>query len=248
MKHHGKTRLARVLIGTFALLVAGAQVSAAESTAPATPAPVPVVMFKLPDAKMVPVTIPVDLFNGRNLDGWTYIAAGQPANLADVCQVKDGVIAITGVAGKATGFLLLPEVRENYRLHIEWRWTGTVTASTNGGILLHVSPGALQQGLWPISFQMQLKSTRAGDMISMASAANAEANAGLTANRQKDASEKPAGEWNTADIVVRGDTIETTLNGVLQNKVTKCTPASGRIGFQLEGHLFELRAIRLTPL
>ena len=248
MKHHGKTRLVRVLIGTFALLLSCARASAAESAAPATPAPAPVVMFKLPDAKTVPVTTPIDLFNGRNLDGWSYIAAGQPANLAEVCTVKDGVIAITGVAGKATGFLMLPEVRENYRLHVEWRWTGTVTASTNGGILLHVSPGALQQGLWPISFQMQLKSARAGDMISMATAASAEAAAGLTANRQKDASEKPAGEWNAADIVVRADTIETTINGVLQNKVTKCTPTSGRIGFQLEGHLFELRALRLSPL
>jgi hypothetical protein len=102
--------------------------------------------------------------------------------------------------------------------------------------------------MWPICFQVQLKTQRAGDMISMSTAANAEAAAGATANRLKDASEKPAGEWNAADIVVRGDTIEATINGVLQNKVTKCVPASGRIGFQLEGHLFELRAIRLSPL
>lgn len=248
MKHHGKTRPARtLLISALALFLAGARASAAESAAPAVKLTT-VTMLVLPAAKTAPVTAPVELFNGRNLDGWSYIAAGMPAKIADVCQVKDGVLAITGVAGKATGFLMLPEVRENYRLHVEWRWTGTVTASTNGGLLLHVSPGALQQELWPISFQMQLKSTRAGDMISMATAASAEAAAGATASRQKDASEKPAGEWNAADIVVRGDTIESTINGVLQNKVTKCVPTSGRIGFQLEGHLFELRAIRLSPL
>lgn len=246
MKHHGKTVPGRALACTAALLLAHPFAMAAE--APAATTPVPVVMLKLPDAKAVPVTAPVDLFNGRNLDGWSYLAAGQPANPAEVCTIRDGVLAITGVAGKSTGFLLLPEVRENYRLHVEWRWTGTVTASTNGGVLLHVSPGALQQGLWPVSFQMQLKSTRAGDMIAMAAAASAEAGPGLTANRQKDASEKPAGEWNSADITVRGDTIETTINGVPQNRITKCLPTSGRIGFQLEGHLFELRAVRLTPL
>jgi hypothetical protein len=33
-------------------------------------------------------------------------------------------------------------------------------------------------------------------------------------------SEKPLGEWNTCDIVCRGSSIEVTINGVLQNKVT----------------------------
>jgi hypothetical protein len=244
MKHHGKTRLARVLMGALTLWLSVHRASAAESPAP-TPPPV---LLSLAVAKAVPVTAPIELFNGRNLDGWTYLAAGQPANLADVCQVRYGVLAVTGVAGRSTGFLLLPEVRENYRLHLEWRWTGTVTASTNGGVLLHVTPGPLQQGLWPISFQMQLKAARAGDIISMSTAAAAEAAAGATASRQGDSSEKPAGEWNTADLIVRGDTIECTINGVPQNKITKCRPSSGRIGFQLEGHLFELRALRLSPL
>ncbi len=241
MKSLGKTRPGRWLAYTAALLCAG-------MPAPAAEAPAPVVMLQLSAAQPAPVTAPIELFNGWNLAGWTYLAAGQPANLADVCQVRDGVLAVTGVAGKSTGFLLLPEVRENYRLHVEWRWTGTVTASTNGGVLLHVSPGALQQGLWPISFQMQLKAARAGDMISMSTAAAAEAAAGLTASRQQDSSEKPAGEWNAADLTVRGDTIECTINGVAQNKITRTVPSSGRIGFQLEGHLFELRALRLSPL
>ena len=244
MKHHGKTRLARALMGALSLWLAVSRASAAEAAAP-TPPPG---LLSLAAAKPAPVTAPLDLFNGRNLDGWTYLAAGQPANPAEVCQVRDGVLAVTGVAGKSTGFLLLPEVRENYRLHVEWRWTGNVTASTNGGVLLHVSPGPLQQGLWPISFQMQLKAARAGDMISMSTASAAEAAAGATASRQQDSSEKPAGEWNTADIVVRSDTIESTINGVPQNKVTRTVPSSGRIGFQLEGHLFELRALRLSPL
>jgi hypothetical protein len=228
------------------LVALALRASAADSTPAA--APVPVVELKLPAAKAVAVTAPVELFNGRNLDGWTYLAAGQPADIATVCSVKDGVMAVTGVPGRSTGFLLLPEVRENYRLHLEWRWTAAVTASTNGGILLHVTPGPLQQGLWPISFQAQLKATRAGDFIAMSTAIAAEAAPGATASRQKDASEKPAGEWNAADIVVRGNTIECTINGVVQAKLTECFPAFGRIGFQLEGHPFELRALRLARL
>jgi hypothetical protein len=204
--------------------------------------------FKLPAGKPVPVGTVSELFNGRDLAGWSYVAAGQPAPIAEVCALRDGVLVVKGVPGKSTGFLMLPEVRENFRLHVEWRWSAAVTASTNGGILLNITPGPLQQGLWPVCFQAQLKVDRAGDLISMSTAANAAAAAGATASRRQDASEKPAGEWNAADITVRGATLEVTINGVLQNQVAQCVPAAGRIGFQLEGHPFELRALRLSPL
>jgi hypothetical protein len=42
--------------------------------------------------------------------------------------------------------------------------------------------------------------------------------------------------------------VEVTVNGVLQNRVTHVAPASGRIGFQLEGTPYELRRVALTPL
>jgi hypothetical protein len=60
--------------------------------------------------------------------------------------------------------------------------------------------------------------------------------------------EKPVGEWNSCDITCRGDTIEVIINGVAQNKVTKCLPASGKIGFQLEGTPFEVRNVKIEPL
>ena len=43
-------------------------------------------------------------------------------------------------------------------------------------------------------------------------------------------------------------TITVTVNGVLQNTISQSKPATGRVGFQLEGVPFELRAVRLTPL
>jgi hypothetical protein len=195
--------------------------------------------------KPVPVTAPVDLFNGKDLTGWSYFTNGQPADVASVCQVKDGVMV---VIGSPIGYLQADHLRENYQLHFEWRWTNK-DPKTNSGALLHISPGPLQQpGSWPVCFQFQTKNTRAGDIISMSTAACAEAPAGRTANRQKDASEKPFGEWNVGDIIVSGDTIECSVNGVTQNKVTKCEPHMGYIGFQLEGYSYEMRNIKLTPL
>jgi hypothetical protein len=46
----------------------------------------------------------------------------------------------------------------------------------------------------------------------------------------------------------RDETINVTVHGVLQNKISHATPHYSRIGFQLEGIPFELRAVRLTPL
>ncbi len=189
------------------------------------------------------------LFNGKDLDGWEYIASGQPAKIGDACKVADGVISVVGTPGKSTGYIVAPGSHRDYQLHVEWRWTGpAITANTNGGILLNVTDGTLQQGLWPVSFQVQTKNARAGDVIAMSTASSAEAPAGQTVSRRKDSSEKPPGEWNAADITVRGNTISAAINGVLQNTVTNCSPASGRIGFQLEGYAYELRNLRLVPL
>mgnify|MGYP001551351583 FL=1 len=195
----------------------------------------------------MPVTKPIDLFNGKDLTGWEYIAAGKPADIASVVQIKDGVMEVSG-RGRGTGYLQLPEIRANYQLHVEWRFTSN-NPKDNGGVLVHIVPGELQQGLWPVSFQLQTKITRAGDFIVMAGAKCAEITPpAVQADRKKDSSEKPDGEWNAADLIVRGDTISCTVNGVEQNTITKCEPSAGKIGFMLEGDSVERRKLKLSPL
>ncbi len=218
-------------------------VASASTPVPATSA-APAPAATAASDKPVPVTAPLDLFNGKDLTGWSYVASGKPADVNRVCSVKDGVLVCTG---SPQGYLLLNDVRADYVLHFEWRWT-TSNPKNNSGGLMNITDGPLQQGIWPVCFQAQTKTTFAGDIISMSSAACAEAPAGKTANKQKDPSEKAIGEWNAADVVVHGDTIEYTVNGVLQNKVTKCVPSFGKIGFQLEGYPYEMRNIKLSPL
>jgi hypothetical protein len=61
-------------------------------------------------------------------------------------------------------------------------------------------------------------------------------------------SERAPGEWNTMDVLVRGGCIDVTINGVAQNAVTLAQPATGRIGFQLEGTPYELRNLHAERL
>jgi hypothetical protein len=61
-------------------------------------------------------------------------------------------------------------------------------------------------------------------------------------------SEKPQGEWNVYEITVAGDTITTSVNGQLVNRLSGALPSGGCIGFQSEGTAIDFRNITLTPL
>jgi hypothetical protein len=188
-----------------------------------------------------------ELFNGRDFSGWE-LQTTPAAMVADAFQMlPDGVIAS---AGKPSGFIATRESYRNYKLHVEWRWPGK---PGNGGVLLHISPGTFDR-VWPVSLQVQTKFGNVGDLLPMAAASFAEpltsapgAETRIKARTAAD-SEKPAGEWNSCDIVSRDGTVEVSVNGVLQNRVSNVSPASGRIGFQLEGTPYELRRVELTPL
>jgi hypothetical protein len=188
-----------------------------------------------------------DLFNGRDFAGWQLVTTPVAA-MADVFTMRpDGVIASDGAPA---GFIATVASYRNYRLHVEWRWSGK---PGNAGVLLHISDGPMDR-VWPRSLQVQTKHGSAGDLLPMAGASFAEplttapgAAVAIKARIGADR-ELPAGEWNSGDIVARDDAVEVRINGVLQNTASKVEPSSGRIGFQLEGAAYELRHVTLAPL
>lgn len=187
------------------------------------------------------------LFNGHDFSGFELLTA-TPVALSEVfVQRPDGVIA---VAGKPSGFLASRETYTNYRLHVEYRWSGK---PGNSGVLLHIASGP-KDGVWPVSQQVQTKNGFVGDLLPMAGARFSEplttapgAYPPIKAHVATD-SEKPAGEWNSIDVVCRDGTIDVSINGVPQNHVTRSEPASGHVGFQLEGTPYELRNVTIEKL
>jgi hypothetical protein len=176
------------------------------------------------------------------------ITSTPAAKLDSVWQARpDGVIAVTG---QPSGFIATRDPFTDYRLHVEWRWPGK---PGNGGVLLHVASGP-KDGVWPYSIQVQTKHGAVGDLLPMAGASFTEpltsapgAYPAIKAHVAAD-SERPPGEWNSMDVLVRGGCIDVTINGVPQNAVTIAQPATGRIGFQLEGTPYELRNLRVERL
>ncbi len=195
------------------------------------------------------------LFDGKDFLGWEFVATPAPSPLLEITKVlhytADGVIAC---AGQPTGYIATTvSYDHDYRLHAEWRFTQP-DGTPNSGILVHISSGPKNDTAWPLCQQVQMKHNSVGDLLPMSGATFAEPLTNppgpATAGRAHAApdSEKPLGEWNICDIVCRGDTIEVTLNGVVQNKITKAVPRAGRVGFQFEGQPFDLRNVRMTPL
>ncbi|RPI05855.1 MAG: DUF1080 domain-containing protein [Ignavibacteriae bacterium] len=191
----------------------------------------------------------VHLWDGKNLDHWEFINKSGAA-IHSVCQYDTG--RVLAVEGTPLGYLATIDSFENYKLHVECRWAHGAAQNSNSGVLIHIASGPVDRGLWPICFQVQMKISRAGDILPMAGAKFAEplssapdAKTPLRERRESD-SERPLGEWNIVEIICSRDTLTCTVNGVMQNQVSQCMPQRGKIGIQLEGTPFELRNIWLT--
>ncbi len=60
--------------------------------------------------------------------------------------------------------------------------------------------------------------------------------------------EKPVGEWNTSEVICRGDAITAMLNGIVVNRGTASSHTAGKIQIQSEGAEIFFRKIELRPL
>jgi hypothetical protein len=190
---------------------------------------------------------PVVIALASGFAGWEFVT-DPPVAIGDVCSARsDGTIA---VAGSPVGYIATTSSHRDYRLHAEWRWNGK---AGNGGALVHISTGPKDRQ-WPVCFQVQWKATAVGDLLPMAGATFAEPLSTPPGaktpqlNRVGPDSERAVGEWNACDVVCRAGTIEVTVNGVLQNRVSGLSVAEGKVGFQLEGTPFELRNVSIAPL
>lgn len=241
--------------------------------------PVPALWFKLPGLLLV-LSLSLDaastpaarqeLFNGKDLTGWKWVARDNDPAGAGTWTVQDGVIR---ASGEPFGYLRTETAYRDYRLVVEWRYLDTPMPLTtegkprnrNSGLLLHMQE---PDQVWPLCLEAQLAERNSGDFISMGGATFAE----LEALRRAEAAaaaddkareralalrrlgkkgamvERPAGQWNTYTIECRGSTVTLQVNGVYQNTATALSLSSGAIALQSEGAPIEFRRVSLEPL
>jgi hypothetical protein len=185
----------------------------------------------------------IDLFNAKDFSGWTFCLRSN-AEPANTFTVTNGLMHCTG---QPFGYVRTDKTYRDYKLTVEWRFVKTAPRADNSGVFVHVqSPDQV----WPKSIENQGQFQRHGDMILLGGATSKghETTATRGVVTQQPRNEKPAGEWNTYEVLCRGDTVENFVNGKRMNGVEGCSVTSGAIAIQSEGGEWELRKAYIEPL
>jgi hypothetical protein len=112
----------------------------------------------------------VQLFNGKNLDGWyTYLKGkGRDNDPNKVFTVQKGLLTISG---EEFGCITTNSEYENYKLVVEFKWGKTTFAprtdkARDSGILLHSrGDDGGSEGIWMHSIECQIIEGGTGDFI-----------------------------------------------------------------------------------
>jgi hypothetical protein len=185
----------------------------------------------------------VELFNGTNLDGWTFCMRDN-SDPAKTWSVSDGVIHCTG---QPFGYARTMQSYHDYKLTCIWRFVKVAPHANNSGIFVHTQ---LPDKVWPECIECQGLYQHQGDLM---------LHAGVSADghplsaktilvpQNGRQNENPAGEWDTNEIVCVGGMLDLFVNGKEMNHITGCNLTSGFIGIQSEGGDIEVRKLTLEP-
>lgn len=198
------------------------------------------------------------LLNGRDLAGWHVdVPADSTGRVGSPFSMRDGVLV---VHGEPQGHLITDAVHRNYRLEVEYRFTGK---PGNAGVLVHASTPRALYRQFPRSIEVQMESGNAGDfwcivedigVPDMERRRGPKATWGVTEGKARrianlvDGAERPVGEWNRMVIEVLGRSVKVWVNGTLANFGTQATADHGQIAIQSEGAPVEFRTLRVTPI
>ncbi len=177
----------------------------------------------------------VRLFNGENLDGWTFSGDNQK----DVWSVKDGVLADSG---RPAGYIRTKDDFTNYVLRLQFRHV----TKGNSGVLVRMVG---EDKVWPKSIEAQGMTGSVGDIFSIDKfPIETGRNRGRYTPKLHPSNEKPLGEWNQYEITLDGGDLEIKVNELVQNKGADLLETPGKICLQAEGSQKEVRNIVLIPI
>lgn len=199
------------------------------------------------------------LFNGDNLEGWVMDVPMHDSvpEAQKPFVVRDGNLVSLG---EPRGHLVTKASYQNYRLEVEYRFTG---APGNCGVLVHASTPRALYKMFPKSIEVQMEHQNAGDfwvivedieVENMVERRGPENLWGITEGKNRrivnlvDGLEKPLGEWNIMVVECLDDQVKVWVNGSLANYGFNASVNSGKIALQAEGAEVAFRKLTLTPI
>jgi len=179
----------------------------------------------------------VRLFNGENLDGWTFSSDA----LKETFGVRDGVITDTG---RPAGYIRTVKDYTNYVLRLQMRHI----KPGNSGVLVRMTG---PDKVWPRSIEAQGQTGSMGDIWNIDNVpmkTDPARTRGRHTRKMQPSNEKPIGQWNEYEICLNGGDLRIYVNRLLQNAATECQEIAGKICLQSEGSPKEFRNIVLIPI
>ena len=216
----------------------------------------------------------INLFNGKNLDGWVVKVAGSKAgeNPGNIFRVEDGCLTVSYDAFDSFegrfGHIFIDRPFTNYHFRCEYRFTGTQTPGGPGWA--YANSGAMLQGQSPASMGIKQDFPNSIEFQFLAQNASGtrptgsictpgtyvDINGETTKNHVINSSciALPIGEWVKAEAIVTDGKIQHLINGkVVMECTNPCfddgTPVtSGYISLQAESHPCQFRNIEIKTL
>lgn len=184
--------------------------------------------------------------HGKDIMGWECVTpdlSAKSEHPGGPWSVKDSVLVCSGTPN---GYIRTKGSYENFILKLEWRWPGGKPAG-NSGLLVRM---AGEDKVWPKSFEAQLHSGNAGDIIGIGDFPYTGDPARTSGRRtvKSHGTERPVGEWNEYEIIMNGGEAILFVNGEELNRATGVAGGAGPIALQSEGTELHFRNIRITPL
>ena len=176
---------------------------------------------------------------GESFDAWDFHLADPQAKMQDVWTIDDGVLICRG---EPLGYLYTKKDYRDFVLKLQWRWPADKKPG-KGGVLIRTTG---DNKIWPKSLEAQINTGGAGDFWGldgyeltgpaerMRSLEHEEFGKLTNLKKTRDL-EKPAGQWNSYEIIAEGDTVTLLINGQQVNKATGCDLDTGRICLTSEG-------------
>ena len=181
-----------------------------------------------------------------NLNEWALVMADDSVPSDQLMTLEGGILTLYG-NGHPKGIFRTQSAYSNYELSLQWRWPNE---PGNGGVMLHCDP-AITKAAWPKCLEVQLKHGRAGNFRKNGETIEVEPERTTQKpfiERLILDAEKPAGEWNSMRVIVRGDSVSVYINDQLVNQGEHASASSGFIALQLELADIQFRGLALKPL
>lgn len=228
------------------------------------------------------------LFNGKNLDGWTAAYAAHPLDdrpPSALFEVIDGMIHTYPKDSAGTeqrqAYIQADGDHKDYVLHVEYKWgekkfIPRMNAPRDAGLMFHMYE--TPSFSWPHGVELQIQEGDTTDLWALSARATSTidpqtkryatpANGGVPVTvggayerilHAAGNNEKPD-DWNSVDLIVRGDTAVYRINGEIKMRATDLKPLDagsksgvrldhGKVALQAEFAEVFYRNIRIRPV